>query len=366
MVTQTQLSSIYCINMQSPAGGAANSMWTSYSSSAMLAAFQNAAALGFNTVRIVLLPSTFGFPSPSGALLAHLTDTCNQALIAGVKLHITLLWFWVPTAELGQVNGTKTYMTAMMGAVLASNLPVTNSLTTTGAIFEIYNEGRYGDTTDNYAGTYDGGYPGSTTPPQTLGTVTTNWASVIIPWLRTLPTSGGGGGFSNSTNCLVTISCTNVPGTPGSVTDLTAAVASLTGTSAPDWWEWHSYPYGGVPGFMTDMNAAKSAVNGAPLFIGETGGVVSGGVNNQKNYIQNARYTAQTLGLGEPAPWVIYDPGGVVITDTYGFYDMNGAARPVVALYQALPPGSNVPMVGSDRWFGTAPSRQRIAAGVEP
>jgi hypothetical protein len=332
----------------------------------MLAAFQNATSLGFNTVRIVLLPSTFGFPSPSAPLLANLTDACNQAVAAGVKLHITMIWYWSPTAEIGQVSGTKTFMTAIMGAVLASNLPVTNNLATTGAYFETYNEGRYGDTTDNYAGTYDGGYPGSTSPPQTIGTVMTNWSRVITPWLRTLPTPGGGGGFTNATNCLVTLSCTNTGGTPGQATDLTAAVAAFSGAQIPDWYEWHSYPYGGIPGFMADMNAALSAVNGtAPLFIGETGSTLHNGPNNQKDYLQNARYSAQQLGLGEPAPWVLYDPSGTTLTTAYGLYDVNGVARPAVGLYQGLPPGTAVPQLGSARWFSVSSDRGRVAARVE-
>jgi hypothetical protein len=344
MVTQANLAPIYAVNLQCLPGGSAPLFWTSYSSSATLAAFQNAAALGFNTVRIYLLPSTFGFPTPSSPLLAHLTDACNQAVIAGVKLHITLIWFWSPIPEFGQVTGTKTFMTALMGAVLASSLPVTNSLATTGAFFETYNEGRYGDMVDNYAGTYDGGYTGSTTPPQTVATVVTTWSRIIVPWLRTLPTSAGGGGFTNATNCLVTLSCTNAGGILGHTDDLTAAVSAFSGTQIPDWYEWHSYPGSAASQLTTDMTAAITAINStAPLFIGETGSTVRNGPNQPRIQLQNARHVAQSLGLGEPAPFVLYDLGGAPLTDTWGMYDINGVARPAVSLYQNLPPGTPVP-----------------------
>lgn len=302
-------------------------LWSSYSSPAVGAAFRQAKRLGFNCVRLALRlhPQAFAFPTPSTAVLASLTDACNQASTAGVKLQLVMFKDWEypnPQGAWGMVTGSETWAGAVIGAVQASSLVFASTVAGSTVFIEAFNELAFASTAA-YAFGYDSGYPGSTVN-QTAGTVGTTWAQVMIPYLRTQ--SGG----------LVTVSTANTAASAG---DLTAAVAGLTGTEIPDWYEWHSYAMSDAGSARKDMAAAKTAAAGAPLAIGECGKPASSGESVTVMALQNDRWAAQQLGLGEPAPFQLYQNA----VGDYGLFDVDGAAlSPVRRLYGQAAPGMAV------------------------
>jgi hypothetical protein len=365
-VSQADLNTLRTINMDTLANGTNITMWSSYSSAAMLSAFELAKTLGFNTVRLSLRlsPSAFAFPSPSGTVLNDLTDACNQAHTAGVKLQLVFYKYWLTPSALGNwgmVDGSETWALAVIGAVQASNLVFASTVESSTVFIEIMNEVEFANTgtyTFTNGTTVDAGYPGYPGPygTQTNGTVALNWAQILIPYARTQ--SGG----------LVTCSCVNFGNPGGTAADLSAGFTGLTGTGQPDWWEWHSYPAAGsVANFSANMGAALTAVGNGPLAIGETGTASSlSGVNAQTEWMQNARYEANQLGLGEPAPWQFFDPSNSTPSSDYALYNVSGNAKPVVYnLYTAgFPPGDAPPQTGTDRWFYSPPNRSRLKALV--
>lgn len=325
-------------------------IWSSYSSAAMLTGFQLAASLGFNTVRIFLpaISGCFDFPSPTTPELDNLTDACNQAAAAGVRLHITLFDHFGPASGntpggYGQIAASQTWASAVITAIQASSLRFNVSPNLSTVFLELQNETYWG-TPNTYPGTFDSGWPGYPTIPSgdTDGQVAVVWAQQMIPYLRTQ--SGG-------TVCTSTYE----------LSWLSIEVDNLSGNQIPDWYEFHNYPSFSPSSILSSLSTAQANVSPAALYIGETGypDLTSGPIAEAQWY-QWQRYYCQQLGLPEPAPWQLYE-GTLGEAQGFGLFDRSNNPKPAAKFYQKYPVGSYVPPVGSNRYFHISNTRSRLA-----
>ena len=306
-------------------------MWagTNYNGAAISADFATLVGLGFNCARIGLEVSAYNATDAAGAFnigtplstqLARLTDLCNRANSAGIQLQ---LCFFDLYGNYGQLAAAHTFLAAMLGAIVTSAV----------SVIELQNETPWGSTTA-YAGGYDSGWTLSQTGISVGGAAIT-WAQALIPFIRSL-----------------------VPGIPVVISanhyaDLSAVVSGLTGSTAPSWYEYHSYPVS--PGVLdADIKGAVALAPIGSLRIGETGATsvntgtmsVTQAYQGQVDWMRTARWVCQKYGLGEPTLWAMYDNASG-ISNAYGADDESGKPRALVSYYQAYPTAGKPPGVNS-------------------
>jgi hypothetical protein len=327
---------LYVVNYF-PATPSGFDMWSSYNGPQYQADMALAKALGFNCLRVPLAarPGVFSFPSPTSAELAKLTDFCNRAAAVGIKLKFSLFDWW---RSVGLISASQTWAAAVIGA-----LPSLASI----PVIELKNEMKFAST-DTYNRGFDGGWPRRAPQYTEFGQVCLVWAGQVMPFIRSL-----------APGVPVTVSVTN------GTADLAALYRALNGTTAaPDWYEWHCYSGKNAQMAYPALRAAIAVVGSpANLFIGETGcattpavargatGAVQGALaaqQTQSDYLQTVRWACQQLGLPEPSPWILYDllPSEQFASgQSFGLHDTSGNPYLSARMYQAYPPGSQVPAV---------------------
>jgi hypothetical protein len=278
-----------------PAADAWNKMWTNWKPGILRHDFAQIHALGANTVRVVVFPSTFGWPTVSPIIAHRLADMLAIAASTGLGVQLTLFDRWGSYSEIAE---SKVWLLSLLRPYAAD--PEIR-------LIELKNEVDPSDAPE-------------------------------ISWLRALLAS------------LRSV----MPGTP-----VTASVSGPDGPSeferlrselsgAPlDVADIHFY--GSERSAYSWMLEAKRAAGPLPLFIGEVGYPVQAGVTgieaaemNQAHWYDVVFTAARAAGLSVPAPWTWndFDPGAIpgpaepAEQYDFGLHAVTGQARPAAQVVE--------------------------------
>jgi len=111
-----------------PADAGWTLMWSSYSHTRTAADFQAIAALGANTVRIIVQPNTIGYPTPSSTMMANFNDMLSTASAQGLSVQLTLFDWWSSYTD---IAGSQQWLRGLLGG---------QKNNTTIALVELQNE----------------------------------------------------------------------------------------------------------------------------------------------------------------------------------------------------------------------------------
>jgi len=263
-------------------------MWNNWNPSVIDADLATIAALNANTVRFILQPSAFGYPTPSAVKLARLADAVQMASAHGLRVQLTLFDGWNRYTDLG---GSKTWAAGILGRY-ARDAEIQS--------IELQNEI---DPSNQFA---------------------MQWARTMIPYVRGI---GGTIPITISSQC-----CTR------NLNNLKAGV----GVAPPDFFSFHYY--GGEDAADT-LRQARDMVAPRALFIGETG-LPSGSQAPwaapdptaeaaQAHFFAAVENEAKVLSLPPAAPWVLQDfASGTLLLTTpwseyhFGLFRTDGSEKP--------------------------------------
>ncbi len=267
-------------------------MWTSWDAAKVDADLAKAAALGARSVRIIIFPNTFGYPTPKAEYTDKLNRFVSMAAARGMTARFTLFDWWDGYAD---VTGSTTWATTLLKPY--SGDPRVISV-------ELQNEFN---------------------PSNTAAVA---WAKKIIPAVRaaapTMP---------------LTLSVDGQTGAPG----MTRIKTALAGTPL-DYFDYHFY--GNSERALTLIRQAQAAVAPSPVVIGEVGlNTLQNTEGEQAAYLARVFEAAEVAGLQSIAPWTLTDfASGAIPTSqvaqipaqySYGLYRTNGTAKPAAAVVKA-------------------------------
>ena len=292
LLSNTRLVSYY------PAGAGWWSMWTAWNPTQVDADFGRLQSLGFNTVRIIVLPFAFDFPNPQPLMLSRLSEAVGLAAKHGLRVQLTLFdgfhnW--------SNIAGSKTWLESVLGPY-ASDSRI--------AFVELRNEL---DPTDPAA---------------------VSWASQLLPYAHSIAPA-----------LPMTISTSDEG-------DGIAAIKQIKDELGPalDFLDFHYY--GKAARATTVFKKAQAIAAGMPLYVGETGystdpsqalipGLPAGTASQeayQDLYFRTIAAAAKRVGLPTPALWVYSDftPTGIPGGDAspqyhFGLFRTDGTPKPVTA-----------------------------------
>ena len=270
-------------------------MWTHWDPSIIDHDLAQIAGLNANTVRFIIQPAAFGYPTPYSAMMDRLSQAIGMANTHGLRVQLTLFDIW---HSYGDLSGSQRWASAVL-APFRDDKRIQS--------IEVQNE----IDPSNWVAIY--------------------WARTMIPAVR----SAGG-------NIPVTIS-------PLSSTANLKKLKDGLGRVQPDFYSFHYYgPEGNALGILNEANHFAWPV---PLFIGETGapsGSEPPGTQAtpaeeaaQAHYLTTIENATESLSLPPAAPWIFQDfsPGSLLSNsaDTeyhYGLFRDDGTAKPVATWLQ--------------------------------
>jgi hypothetical protein len=278
-----------------PAAGGWMYMWSHFDRTAIDRDFARIRALGANTVRIIIQPIVFGFPTVRPVMADRLSQVVGLAAKHSLRVHLTLFDLW---SRYTDIAGSKAWVSSLLSRYRDDPRI---------AVVELQNE----------------------VNPQFPEAVA--WVATMLPYLSTvLP------------GTLRTVSTASVP--PEAFALFTRELQD----SLPDFWDYHYY---GPPGDAYSLlKRIKALAVPRPLFVGETGYSTDGKPGEQaaQERAQAAYYravftAAAALGLPSPAPWTLNDfsPGAIppsIGTANepaqygYGLFQLNGTPKPAAAV----------------------------------
>jgi hypothetical protein len=270
-------------------------MWTRFNPTSIDRDFARIRALGANTVRIIIQPMVFGFPTVRPVMADRLSKVIGLAAKHALRVQLTLFDWW---SQYTDVHGSKEWVSSLLSRHRGDPRI---------AVVELHNE----------------------VSPQDH--VAMAWVRAMLPYLSTvLP------------GTLRTVSVPSVP-----PEDFALFVHELR-NSPPDFWDYHYY---GPPGHAYSvLHSIEALAVPRPLFIGETGysTMLRQGDQAAQQQAQAAYYRAvfsasSVLGLPPPAPWTLYDfsPGAIPPQSPsarksaqygYGLFHPNGTPKPAAAI----------------------------------
>ncbi len=295
-----------------PAADGWTKMWTNWNPAVLRADFARIRALGANTVRIIVFPNTFGWPTISDVMAVRFADTLKIAASEGLGVQLTLFDLWQSYSDVGQ---SRTWLKELLD-------PYTSDPEI--QLIELKNE----------------------VDPSDAAAVA--WVRALLPTLRsvmphtpsTVSVSGSAGpaGFAQLRSELA--------GSPLDVADI--------------------HYYGSDKFAYAWMLEAKQAAGPLPLFIGEAGypvtassyGGLEAGELQQAQWFSVVYAAARAAGVPPPAPWTLYDfkPGAIPaeVKDQvdnpnayhYGLYTATGQPLPSVRVVEQAFAGRNVDFSG--------------------
>jgi hypothetical protein len=278
-----------------PAGGAWTYMWSRFDPTAIDRDFARIRALGANTVRIIIQPVVFGFPTVHPVMANRLSEVIGLAAKHSLRVHLTLFDWWSRYTDIG---GSKQWVSSLLSRYRHDPRI---------AVVELQNE----------------------VNPQNPEAVT--WVARMLPYLSTV-----------MPGTLRTVSTGSVP------PQLFAMFTHELKSSPPDFWDYHYYgPAGDAHPLLSRI---KELAAPRPLFVGEMGYSTDGTSGGQaaQEQAQAAYYravftAAAALQLPAPAPWILNDffPGAIPPQSPavdnraqygYGLFQLNGTPKPAAAV----------------------------------
>jgi cellulase (glycosyl hydrolase family 5) len=281
-----------------PAQNPWNGMWCDWYPGVIYGDMAKIAALGANTVRIIVQPGTFGYPTPSAQYMSELTQMINMAAANGLRVQLTLFDVWSDYTDIsGGEQWAQAVLAPFRGDPEISFVELQNEIDPTNA-------------------------------------TEMAWARTMLPVIRT------------DSQLPVTVSVTGW----NTATPLGQLISAL-GNSQPDFYDLHFY--GTQQYMLSTFETAKQMAAAKPLLIGETGystdtgntsipgiaATVAAHEQEQATYLSQVEQAAQQAGLPPAAPWVLNDFAPVAnISATeqhFGLYRLDGSPKPAVAVIKA-------------------------------
>jgi endo-1,4-beta-mannosidase len=275
-----------------------NGMWSDWQQSAIDADMATIAALGANTVRVIVQPGTFGYPTPQPAYASRLAKMLDLAASHGLKVQLTLFDIWTNYNDL---NGSRQWANAILSPLYGDPRI---------AFVELQNEIQPKDTT------------------------AMSWARTMLPVIR------------NASGRPVTLSVSGW----NTATPLAQLISALR-NSQPDFYDLHFY---GTPeNMLATFQSAKQLAAGRPLLIGETGystdannnsvpniaATVAAHEQEQATFLSQAEQATRAAGLPPAAPWILQDfpalPNLSPNEQHFGLYRLDGTPKPAAAVIHA-------------------------------
>lgn len=267
-------------------------MWTGWDAAKIDADLARAAALGARSVRIIIFPNTFGYPTPKAEYTDKLNRFVTMAAARGMTARFTLFDWWDGYAD---VAGSTAWATAVLRPYRDDPRVIS---------VELQNEFNPSDT------------------------AAVAWVRKMIPAVRAaVPTMP------------LTLSVDGQTGSPGMARIKAALVATPL-----DYYDYHLY--GNSERALTLIRQAQAAVAPSPVVIGEVGlNTLQNTEGEQAAYLARVFEAAKIAGLRSVAPWTLTDFAAGAIPSSqvaqlpaqysYGLYRTNGTAKPAAAVVRA-------------------------------
>jgi hypothetical protein len=292
-----------------PSNAGWSAMWTRFDTTQIDADLAKAQALGATNVRVILFPTTMGYPTPKADYLTKLSTFVGLAGAHGMTVKLTLFDWWDGYSD---TAGSA----AWAGAILK---PYKDDKRVIAV--EVKNEF---DATD---------------------TAGTTWVKKIIPAIRAVaPTMP------------LTLSVDGDGGATG-----LAKIKSALGPVTLDYYDFHFY--GNSERALANIRKAQAAVSPAPVVIGEVGlNTLQNTEGEQAAFLARVFEAAKVAGVGSVAPWTLSDftTGAIPSSDVakisaqyyYGLYRTDGTAKPAATVVK-------------DEWTGVALPADLLDNGFE-
>ncbi|MFD0522465.1 cellulase family glycosylhydrolase [Paractinoplanes durhamensis] len=299
-----------------PAEAGWSKMWTDFDVKAIDADFAAAAAVGADSVRAIIFPSTFGYPTPKPEYTTKLAQFVTLAAAHGLSVKFTLFDWWDGYSD---TAGSAAWATALLTPY------------------------RYDDRIISV------GVQNELDPDNAAAIA---WAKKIVPAIR-----------AAAPGLPLTISISATDGIPG----LTKLKAAMAGTPL-DYYDFHFYA--NSERALSILQQAKAAVAPAPLVIGETGlSSLSYSDGEQAAFLARVFQAAGQAGIASIAPWTLNDvsPGAIPESAVskipgqyqFGLYRIDGSAKPAAAVVKAAWAGAAYPAGLMDPGFENAVGQTR-------
>lgn len=294
-----------------PSAGGWTKMWTDFDADTVDADLATAEALGANSVRAILFPSVFGYPSPKPEYTTKLAQFVSLAAAHGMSVKLALFDWWDGYSD---ITGSSAWATAILAPYRYDNRIISIGL---------QNE----------------------LDPDNAAAVA--WAKRLVPAVRAAAPA-----------IPVTI--------PVSVADGTAGLAKIkTAMEATplDYYDFHFY--GNSERALSIIRQAQALVAPGPMVIGETGvSTLQYTEGEQAAYLARVYEAADVAGVRSVAPWTLNDFAASGIPDSavaripaqyqFGLYRTDGAPKPAAAVVKAAWSGTAYPAGLMDLGFENA------------
>jgi hypothetical protein len=275
-------------------------MWTKWDPAAIGSDFARIHGLGANTVRIVIQPSAFGYPTVSPVMAKRLSTVVAMAAAHALRVQLTLFDWW---RQYGDIQGSEHWVSSLLSHYRHDGRV---------AVVELHNEIDPED-------------------PKAIA-----WVKRLLPYLsKVLP------------GTLRTVSVASIP--PPEFQHFTQELSH----AKPDFWDYHFY--GVAKDALSRLGWLKQIAGSKPLFIGEIGYSTDQSASAapatagqptpeqaQATWYQSLFAATDALQLPRPAPWTLNDfspgaiPPGQTASDAsqygYGLYEVNGTPKPAAAV----------------------------------
>ena len=199
-----------------PAAGGWTYMWSHFDQAAINRDFARIRGLDANTVRIIIQPTVFGFPSVRPLMARRLSEVIGLAARHSLRVHLTLFDWWHRYTD---IRGSKEWVSSLLSRYWGDpNI----------AVLELQNE----------------------VSPKNRQAVA--WVATMLPYLSTV-----------MPGTLRTVSTATVP--PAEFAKFTRELRR----SPPDFWDYHYY--GPARDAFPVLSQIRALAAPRRLFIGETG-----------------------------------------------------------------------------------------------
>ncbi|SNY24251.1 cellulase family glycosylhydrolase [Paractinoplanes atraurantiacus] len=286
-------------------------MWTSFDAATINADLAKARAMGADSVRAIIFPSVFGYPTPKPEYTSKLAQFVTMAGTNGLTVKLTLFDWWNGYTD---IAGSSAWAKAIVSPYRDDKRVISIGL---------QNE-------------LDPADPAAVA-----------WAKKLVPVLRAAAPA-----------VPVTIAMSGAAGSAGMAKIKTALAATPL-----DYYDYHFY--GNSENALALIRQAQAAVAPAPVVLGETGvSTQATSEGEQAAYLARVFQAAAVAGVRSVAPWTLYDfRSGAIPTSAvakipsqyaFGLHRTDGTAKPAAAVVKAAWTGTAYPSSVLDLGFENA------------
>ena len=275
-----------------PSAGGWSKMWTDWNPARIDADLAKADALGADNVRVIIFPTTFGWPKPWNGYQDRLAALVDMAAARGMTVKFTLFDWW---NGYGEVANSISWVNTVLTRYRDDKRVIA---------FELQNEFNANDT------------------------AAVAWARKMVPAMR-----------SSFPTMPLTFSVDGTSGAPGM-----AKIKSVLASTPIDYFDFHFY--GNSERALAVIKNAQATVTPFPMVIGEVGlNTLQNTEGEQAAFLARVFEAAEAAGVQSVAPWTLNDftqgaiPSSAVsripAQYSYGLYRVDGSAKPAAAVVKA-------------------------------